>query len=59
LELKKILESLSLVLVVGYKNRPNSILAKLQTIIIVSLLVRIGYIVYGFGVEKWDLRNWC
>jgi len=47
---KKIPEYHGLVLVAGYKNRPNLILAKLQTAITFVLTVKIGYILYGFGV---------
>jgi len=49
---KKIPESLSLILVVRYKNQPNPILTKLEIVITFTLFVRIGYILYGFGVEK-------
>jgi len=52
LGLKKIPESIELVLVAGYKNRPNPILVKLQTVITFVLLVRIGHIPYDFRIEK-------
>jgi len=52
LVLKKVAESLGLVLVARHKNRPNIVLAKLQTAITFALAVRIGHIVYDFGVEK-------
>jgi len=50
--LKIIPESLGLVLVTGYKNRPNLILDKFQTAIIFSHVVKIRHILYGFGAEK-------
>jgi len=34
-------------------------LAKLKIAITFALSVRIGLIVYGFGVQKQDLWNWC
>jgi len=40
------------VLVAGYKNCPNLILAKLQIAITFALVVRIGDILYGFRVEN-------
>jgi len=39
-------------LVAGYKNRPNLILAKFQIAITFAMVVRIGDILYDFGVEK-------
>jgi len=52
LMIQKVAESLGLVLVARHVNRPNLVLAKLQTAINFYLAVRIGHIVYGFGVEK-------
>jgi len=39
-------------MVARHANRPNMVLAKLQTVITFALSVRIGHIVYGFGVQK-------
>jgi len=50
--IRKVAESLGLVLVARHVNRPNLVLAKLQTAITFGLAVRTGHIVYGFGVEK-------
>jgi len=50
--IQKVAESLGLVLVARHENRPNLILAKLQTTIIFGLAIRIGHIAYGFRVEK-------
>jgi len=52
LVLIKIAQSLGLVLVARHKNRPTLVLAKLETAITFALTVRIGNIVYAFGVEK-------
>jgi len=41
-----------LVLVAGYKNWPNLILAKLQIAITFAMVVRTEDILYDFGVEK-------
>jgi len=49
--IQKVAESLGLVLV-ARQNQPNLVLPKLQTAITFNLAVKIGHIVYGFGVEK-------
>ena len=56
LVLRKVEESLGLILVARHLNRQNLVLAKLQTAITFALAVRIEHIIYGFGVEKRYLR---
>jgi len=50
--IQKVVESFSLVLVARHQNQPNMVLPKLQTAITFGLAVRIGHIVYGFGVAN-------
>jgi len=50
--IEKVAEFLGLVLVAPHQNQPNMVLPKLQTAITFGLIVRIGHIAYGFGVEK-------
>jgi len=50
--LKKIPQSLGLLLVAGYKNWSNPVLAKLRTVITFVMPVRIGHILNGYGIEK-------
>jgi len=49
LVIRKVAESLGLVLVARHVNRQNLALARLQ---IAITIVRIGHIRYGFGVKK-------
>jgi len=55
LVLRKVVDSLGLILVARHLNRPNLVLANLQPAIMFALSFRIGHIIYGFGVLV-DLR---